>query len=313
MRILVTGASGFIGSNIALELDRLGHEVVVICTKGEQELGGFSGKIIWEKFYDVDWDLEIGRIDVLFHEAAITGMLSPAGKVYDDREEFMFVNCDASIKLFEEAISRGCKKIIYGSSCSVYGHSQPPFVEGKSEAPNSFYGESKFKLDRRAMELASENPEVRIVGLRYSNVFGPRENHKGKSANIIYQFAQQMREGRPRAFRDGTQRRDEIYIKDVIKANMLSLHAEKSCVVNCGRGKAVTFNEILKELNRVTGLDRETEFIDNPYGEFFQDYTECDMTLAKKMIGFEAEWDLKSALEDYDGSGWLLKDPILVQ
>jgi ADP-L-glycero-D-manno-heptose 6-epimerase len=308
MRCLVTGASGFVGSNLALELDNQGNDVIAVGARGEQQLDGFSGTLIAMPFYQLDWK-KIGKVDALFHQAAITGMVSPKGEVYKDKEEFIFVNADSSIKLFEEAIKRGCKKIVYASSTAVYGDTPSPYVEGKNEVPNSFYGESKLLLDEKAMELAEKNPDVKIVGLRYCNIYGPRENHKGKSANVVYQFAQQILKGNPRAFKHGEQRRDEIYIKDVVRANFCALDAKKSCVVNCGTGKPISFNEMIKSLNKVMGFNREIEYINNPF-PFFQNYTECDMTKANEMIGFVPEWDFHSGIEDYHKSGWLTKKPV---
>jgi ADP-L-glycero-D-manno-heptose 6-epimerase len=309
MRYLVTGATGFVGSNIALELASQGHEVIAVGSRNEQALRSFSGKLIKKKFYDLSQE-ELGKVDGIFHQAAITGMLSPAGKVYNDKSEFFRVNTKESLKLFKKAIKNGCKRIIYASSCSVYGHSKAPFIEGQSENPNSYYGESKLELDKRALDLANENPDVTIVGLRYSNVFGPRENHKGKSANIIYQIAQQMLTGNPKLFKNGEQLRDEIYIKDVVRANLLALKAKESCVVNCGSGIPTNFNKMVEILNKVMRQNKKTEYIDNPYKEFFQDHTECDMSLAKEKLGFVPKWSFENAMQDYFKEGWLQKPPI---
>jgi ADP-L-glycero-D-manno-heptose 6-epimerase len=159
------------------------------------------------------------------------------------------------------------------------------------------------------MKLAQQFPQVKIVGLRYCNIYGPRENHKGKSANMIYQLAQQMKKGNPRLFEFGEQKRDQIYVEDIVRANIAALDAKKSCVVNCGTGKAVNFNEIIKVLNDVTGLNRKIEYIANPY-PFFQNHTECDMILAREMLGFEAKIGIEEGIKKYFDSGWLTKDPL---
>ena len=109
-------------------------------------------------------------------------------------------------------------------------------------------------------------------------------------------------------FKHGEQKRDEIYINDIIRANLFALNARQNCVVNCGTFKAVSFNEIIEILNKVMKLNRKIDYIDNPY-PFFQDYTKCDMSKCKKLIGFKAEYNLKSGIEDYYKSGWLTKEP----
>jgi len=309
MRCLVTGATGFVGSNIALTLDLLRHDVVGVGCSGEQVLDDFSGEIIKKSFYDLDWDA-IGKVDVLFHQAAMVGMLRRDGSVFSVRDEFIDINTTKTIELFRKAISKGCKRIVYASTTAVYGDSKEIFVEGKNENPNSPYGESRVILEGKVKELNEEFPDVVFVGLRYCNVYGPRENHKGKSANVVYQFAQQMLIGNPKLFKFGEQVRDEIYIKDVVRANLLASEAKESCVVNCGSGAKTSFNRMIEVLNQtMMGLNREIEYIDNPF-PFFQEFTHCDMTKAKEMIGFESEYSIEKGIQDYYDSGWLVRGPI---
>ncbi|MCH7568126.1 MAG: NAD-dependent epimerase/dehydratase family protein [Nanoarchaeota archaeon] len=302
MRALVTGATGFIGSNLAKELDKKGWEVIALGKDNEQPLNNFSGKLIKKPFHEIDWN-EIGNIDILFHQAAIVNT------VFNDEKEMFFVNVETAIKLFKRAIIHDCNKIIYASSTAVYGNTPSPFVEGKSEEPLNIYGKSKLLLDRMAMKLAEKNPDIKIVGLRYCNVFGPGENHKGKMANMVYQLAQQILYDKPEVFKYGEQKRDEIYVKDVVKANLCALNAKESCVVNCGTGKPVSFNEIIAILNEILGKNKETIYIDNPY-PFFQTHTECDMKKAKETIGFVPEYSFEEGVKDYYKTGWLTKPPI---
>jgi ADP-L-glycero-D-manno-heptose 6-epimerase len=300
MRALVTGGTGFIGSNIALELVKEGYDVVITGNESEQKLPDFKGKILQPSFIGIDWE-EIGQIDVLFHEAAINDTQ------FQDRKEIFRVNVESSKKLFEYAIEHGCKHIVFATSTATYGNEPAPYVEGKTkQLPLNPYAESKVEMEKIAMDLAKKNPQVIFVGLRYCNVYGPRENHKGKRATMIYQLAQQMIKGDPEIFKDGEQKRDYIYVKDVVRANILAAKVKESCIVNCGSGKATNFNNIIKELNKVLGLDRKPRYIDNPYGSNYQNYTECDMTLAKKKIGFASEYSFEKGLKDYFDSGFLV-------
>ena len=160
------------------------------------------------------------------------------------------------------------------------------------------------------MELAKEHPDVKIVGLRYCNVYGPRENHKGHMANMTYRLAQQMLIGRPRIFKDGEQKRDQIYVKDLFRANLNAIQAKQSCVVNCGTGKPISFNEMISVLNKVLEMNKEPEYIDNPNPEYYQTHIECNMNKAKKMIGFIPKFSCRERVEDYYKRGWLTKPTI---
>src|SRR5258708_37049858 len=110
---------------------------------------------------------------------------------------------------------------------------------------------------------------------------------------MIYQLAQQMKKGNPRLFRGGEQKREHIYVKDVVKANMCAMNAKEGCIVNCGYGKAVSFNDLVKIFNSVMGLNRAPEYFENPLGNRYQSYTECDMSLAKEKLGFAPEYDIE--------------------
>jgi len=207
-----------------------GDDVIVTARKKEQKTNAktISSKIKWKK---------IKSIDALFHQAAITNTL------IHDHEKMCKFNLEYSKKLFENAVKKGCKKIVYASSTAVYGDVQPPYQEAGPFNPLNAYGRSKLMLDWFAMDLAKKH-DVTIVGLRYCNVYGPGESHKGKMASMVYQLAQQKKQGLYKLFKWGDQKRDYIYVKDVVRANELAMNAEESCVVNCGYGSYTTFNEI---------------------------------------------------------------------
>lgn len=298
MRILVTGGTGFVGSNLALKLLELGHEVLITGNDAEQKLPGFRGKYLQPGLIGIDWDA-IGNLDAVFHEAAINDTTSL------DEREMMRANVDASLALFEYAVAHGCKRIVYASSTAVYGGTPAPYVEDKGLEPLNPYGRSKKILDEKVMAFAAAHPEMTVVGLRYCNVYGPRESHKGVRASMIYQLAKQMTKGNPRIFKNGEQKRDYIYVKDVVQANLLALDAKESCVVNCGAGEATSFNDVIAILNRTMGLNRTPEYIDNPYADRYQNFTQCDMTQAKEKIGFVPQYGVREGIADYYRSGFL--------
>jgi len=301
MKALVTGGTGFIGSNIVIELINQGYDVIITGNESEQKIPNFKGKILHPSFIGIDWDT-IGKIDVLFHHAAINDTQ------FMDRTEMFRANVESSKKLFEYVIKNGCKHIVFATSTATYGNEPAPYIEGKTKQIHlNPYSESKIEMEKIAMDLAKNHPEVKIVGLRYCNVYGPRENHKGKRSTMIYQLAQQMLHSNPKIFKYGEQKRDYAYIKDVVTANLLAAKAKQSCIVNCGSGKTTTFNDIIKELNKVMGLNRKPEYIDNPYGTNYQNHTECDMKLAKELIGFTPEYSFEKGLQDYYDSGFLIE------
>ncbi len=299
MKIIITGGTGFVGSNLTLDLIKKGHTVFITGREAAEELQSPLITYLGPDFINLSWE-KIGPIDVVFHEAACndTTLL--------DKEEMFKVNFDWSRQLFKEAQNAGVKKIIYASSTAVYGNTPPPFKESGPFKPLNPYAESKKLLDEFAEKFIKEHPEMIVVGLRYCNVYGPGEGKKGKRSTLIYQLARIMQKENPKIFKDGEQKRDYIYIKDVVRANLLSMNATESGIYNCGFGQAVSFNDLIKILNEVLGLNRKPEYIDNPYIDRYQSFTECDMSLASEKLGFIPEFDIKKGIRDYFESGFLI-------
>jgi ADP-L-glycero-D-manno-heptose 6-epimerase len=144
--------------------------------------------------------------------------------------------------------------------------------------------------------------KMHIVGLRYFNVFGPREAFKGRPASMIYHLARQMKDGkRPRIFKMGEQKRDHIYVKDVVNATIMAASdSAKSGVYNVGTGIGTSFNELVRVLNEVLGTDLMPEYFDNPYDdETYQSDTQADMSNAFEGLGFKAEYSIKDGVSEY--------------
>lgn len=295
MKALVTGGAGFIGSNIAMELDKE-HEVTVLdnfSNATEKNLEGFKGDKIKGSISGFKWQKL--DVDVVFHEAAISDT-----RVMDENL-MMQTNVEAFRKMLEWA-SQNKVKVIYASSAAVYGNSPAPHRVSQPLTPLNIYGKSKVEMDKVATEYFNK---MHVIGLRYFNVFGPREAHKDKFASMIYQLAQQMKSGKkPRIFTDGEQKRDHIYVKDVLQANFKAINAKKSGIANVGIGKPTTYNEIVRILNDVLDTNLETEYFECPY-DFFQKHTEADLTEAKELFDYTPEWSVEAGVKDYYKSGWL--------
>lgn len=293
-RCLVTGGTGFIGYNLTLELLKQGYDVLITGREGEN-YAGVKHLLAGYDLFSLDWE-RIGNIEILFHQAAIVDT------TFLDQKEMIRVNCEGSKDLFEKAVRAGCRHIVYASSTATYGNEPAPYREGVTKQnPLNPYGVSKKMLDDYALQFSANHPDITVVGLRYCNVYGPHDAHKGKMRCYLTQMAEQMRKGNPRLFRDGEQKRDYIYIKDLIRANILSSQSKESCIVNCGSGKAVSFNRLVELLNKTLGLNRIPEYIDNPYEKSYQSYTECDMTLAAQKIGFVPAYSVEEGIKDLYG------------
>ena len=298
MRYLVTGGAGFIGSNLAFTLcDERKADVVVLddFSSGHfKNLIGFKGDVFAEDILDGSWFDKVGKVDAIFHEAAITDTT-----VHDQRK-MMSVNVEGFRNVLRFALEKGVKRLVYASSAGVYGNGACPMKEDQRLTPENVYGFSKAMMDNVAEEFAASYPEVTLVGLRYFNVYGPREYYKGNAASMIYQLYMQMKAGkRPRIFKFGEQMRDFVYVKDIVRANLNALEAVKSCVVNAATGAPENFNRVVDCLNKAMGSDLAPEYFDNPYG-FYQLKTQADLRRAKSYLNYRHEWDLESGIADYE-------------
>lgn len=301
MRILVTGGAGFIGSNLVKRLAGDGHDTVAVddFSSGDwRDLIAYAGDVrtieVSENFADLK---RVGKCDVIFHEASITDT------TVHDQNLMMRRNVEGFRNVLDLA-ERWESQVVWASSAATYGRLPPPHAESVAPAPLNVYGYSKLAMERLAAMYAARLSHP-IVGLRYFNVYGPGEAHKGKFASMICQLARVMRDGgRPRIFTDGEQRRDFVYIDDVVDANLLALQADAGGVFNVGSGRAGSFNEVVTGLNRVLGSDLPPEYIENPY-DFFQTWTEADLTLSRDKLRYEPKYDLEKGLDAYLASGAL--------
>ena len=301
MRILVTGGAGFIGSNLVRELQNKFPQADIVVvdnfTSGDfKNLIDFKGEFITGDISDRGfWDYLASSysFDVVFHQAAITDT------TVLDQELMTKVNTLGFKYLLDVALERWHAKVVYASSAAVYGNCPAPMREDGCLKPENVYGFSKLMMDRLAERYLKRFPEARIVGLRYFNVYGPGEAHKGKFASMVYQLAVKMMRGeRPRLFKWGEQKRDFVYVKDVVKANLLAMEKDVSGVFNVGYGKGRSFNELVAILNKVLGTNYDIEYFDNPY-DFYQNYTEADLTKSSTILGYKPEWSLERGVEDY--------------
>ena len=299
--IVVTGGAGFIGSNLVRGLNRRGYTDILVVddlTEGDKFVNLVKGQISdymhKDEFRRRVAQGELGKVEAVLHQGACSDTTERNGRYMLDN------NYRVTLELFEYCQVNKIP-MLYASSAAVYG-AGPVYAEDiQYESPLNVYGYSKFLFDqvlrRRLASLTAP-----VVGLRYFNVYGPQEQHKGRMASVAFHNMNQFKaEGHVRLFGgwdgygDGGQSRDFIFVDDVVDVNLFFLdHTEKSGVFNCGTGRAQPFNDVartvvntmrthggLPELtleNLVSqGLLRYIPFPDDLKGRY-QSHTQADLT-----------------------------------
>lgn len=292
MHVVVTGANGFLGGRLVGRLVADGHRVVAV-GRGVVAAGC---EIVDRRFDGCDWS-RIGAADVLFHFAAINDTS------IRDEDEVGRVNVEAPLRCFERAIEAGCRSIVYASSMHVYGRVPPPMtVAGSTPCPVSAYGRSKLRLERDTAALC-ERRSVGCVGLRFANVYGPGEAHKGRMASQVLQIAKQMRSGDPEVYAPGTQVRDFLHVDDAAdataRAAVLAVAGETR-ILNCGSGSGTSFNELVALLNAALGTSRSPRYVPEPPGYMGAVVLDIAETLA--LLSWRPR-SLRTGIADYVASG----------
>ncbi len=251
MRVVVTGAAGFIGSNLVLGLNKLGIDDVIAVDdltdgpKFRNLLGAqISDYFDKSEFYARFARAEFGKVHAILHQGACSNTMEHDGR-------FMLANNYRCSKDLLGAAQAQGTRLLYASSAATYGGSASFREEPEFEQPLNVYGYSKLLFDnivRRMLPMAT----AQVVGFRYFNVYGPREQHKGRMASVAFHHFQQLREtGKVRLFGDhggygpGQQSRDFVFVDDVVAVNLWFLqHPDRSGIFNLGSGRAQPFNDV---------------------------------------------------------------------
>src|SRR6266702_3488491 len=226
-KFVITGGAGFIGSNLTLALQEKfpdAHLTVIddFRSGNFKNLAGYRGDFIARNLATLDWREQFGneKFDAIFHLASITDTTN------HDQFEQVHENVESFRRILNFA--RPTKtRIIYASSASTYGAATKASMESNGAAPANIYSFSKAIMDNIAAREANDSPEWIIIGLRYFNVYGPREAHKGVPASMVYHLSRQMKAGqRPRIFKHGEQKRDFVYVNDAVGGSIRALDAQ---------------------------------------------------------------------------------------
>jgi ADP-L-glycero-D-manno-heptose 6-epimerase len=296
---IITGGAGFIGSNLTLALQEKFPEarltVIDDFRSGDfKNLAGYRGDFVAQNLATLNWREQFAdqKFDAIFHLASITDTTNhdQFEQVHDNVESFRrILNFARSTKT----------RVIYASSAATYGAATEASMESNGAAPANVYAFSKVIMDNIANRAAAESPDWIVVGLRYFNVYGPREAHKGVPASMVYHLSRQMKAGqRPRIFKHGEQKRDFVYVKDVVEGSIRALDAQASGIYNLGSGQARSFNELVDVLNKCLGTNFQPDYIDNPHAHY-QNFTQADLTNARSALGYKPQFPLQEGVRDY--------------
>jgi len=258
-RVVVTGAAGFIGSNIVQGLNARGIDDIIAVddlTQGDKFRNLADLKVAdyvdLDMFYDLFAEGFFGKVEAVFHEGACSDTMETDGKYMMDN------NYTLSCGLFNACQERG-SRLLYASSAAVYGGSETFRESPEFERPLNVYGYSKLLFDQRMRrELGPDFKRAKgarsrqVAGFRYFNVYGPREQHKGRMASVAFhQFNQFRSDGKVKLFgkyggyAPGEQDRDFVFVDDVVAVNLWFFdHADKSGIFNLGTGRAQPFNDV---------------------------------------------------------------------
>ena len=308
--IVVTGGAGFIGSNLIKALNDTGINDILVVDhlKNSAKMENLRGLQFADYQDKVRFLLRIeqggagiGPIAAIFHIGACSDTMEVDGSYMLEN------NYEYSKILLNHCLTKGIP-FQYASSASVYGKGENGFHEKSvCEYPLNIYAYSKYLFDNYVRHLKPQTGS-QVVGLRYFNVFGPQENHKGQMASIVFKlYSQLQKDGVARLFAgmdgygDGEQRRDVIYVKDVVRLHLFfwenpHIHG----VFNCGTGKANTFNAVARSIIARLGRGR-IEYASFPaaLAGKYQSFTEADLTRLRSVGWGEEFMSLTSAISEY--------------
>ena len=256
---------------------------------------GFKGEIIVGNINDKSLLKRLEEeycFNYIFHQAAISDT------TVEEQDTMLQTNVSAFEDLLKIAIKHNAK-MIYASSASTYGNGDK--FEIGYEMPNNIYGFSKNMMDNITLKHIKNNQEISIIGLRYFNVYGPKEFFKGKTASMILQFGHQILKGQtPKLFvRSDSILRDFVYVEDIIQANVQACTANKSGVYNVGTGNARSFEDVVNILQKELEIDNGKDYIDNPYVGKYQFYTQANIQTTTDDLDFRPQYNLEDGIKNY--------------
>lgn len=300
MKCLVTGGAGFIGSNLTQALVGRGEDVSVfdnLSTGFSENLADVESQITF-----VEGDLRdrdalraaFDGVEVVFHQGAIPSV----PRSVEDPVTSFEVNAMGTLNVMLAARDAGVRRVVYAASSSAYGDTEVlPKHEGMPQNPLSPYAADKVHGENLC-KVFSANMGLECVGLRYFNVFGPRQRPEGGYAAVIPRFVDAILSGgRPVIYGDGGQSRDFTFIQNVIGANLLAATVPGAAghVVNIGNGSRTTLLELLNQICESLGVSVEPDHQPERAGDVR--HSQADISAARRVLGYEPTVDLAEGLK----------------
>ncbi len=306
-KIVVTGAAGFIGSNLVAELNRLGYTNIYAVDnlnhdRKEQHLKNLKFERYFDKKEFISTLPTLDGIELFIHLGACTDTT-----VFDEAY-FKENNVEYSKHIFGYCVKHNAR-MIYASSAATYGARESDFDDNSRDLkPLNPYGLSKYSFDEFVLDNTQK--PTQWVGLKFFNVYGPNEDHKGKMASMIAQGFQKIKQtGKMGLFKsykegytDGGQKRDFIYVKDIVDVIMFFVeNPSKSGIFNVGTGKARTFYDLGTSIFAALGIAPVIEFVEMPENirDKYQYFTQAD-TKKLRTAGYTKEFtELEDGIREY--------------
>lgn len=298
---LVTGAAGFIGSNLSEALLDRGYTVRGIDNFATGRPSNIDRLADTDDFTFRDADIRdeaamtnlVEGVDYVFHQAAVPSVPRSVEAPVTTTE----ANCTGTATVLDVARRTDVNTVVVASSSSIYGSSEElPKIESMTENPESPYALSKHFTEKLALQF-SDLYDIDTVALRYFNIFGPWQNPEGDYAAVIPKFIDLMLDGeRPVIYGDGKQSRDFTYINNAVQANVLAAEGNVTGeAFNVGTGGRVTVNELVETLNGLLDQELEPTYDDPRPGDVR--HSHADVSKARKLLGYEPKVGFEEGLE----------------
>lgn len=299
MRCIVTGGTGFIGSNLVEALLDRGDEVIVLdnFTTGLRANLPDNGRLSIVTGDVLDLELvksSMKGTDVVFHLAAEVGNIKSIENPMRDAQ----VNILGTLNILRAAVALGVKRVVYSSSSAIFGEPKYlPIDELHPTAPESLYAVSKLSAEKYCLAFA-QLYDINTVCLRYFNVYGPKQGYS-EYANVMPIFAERLLTGQsPIIYGDGEQTRDFVAVQDVVQTNLLAATKElRGEVFNIGTGKQTAINQLSQTMQSIAGTSLPIRYEPARQGEVRDSV--ADITKLRKLLGYEPQIELKEGIEKF--------------
>ncbi len=300
-KYMVTGGAGFIGSHLSRELVRQGHDVVILDNLSTGKIENIQDimekiRFVEGSITDLDTVMDCCQgVDCVFHQAALPSVPRSVKDPLTSDEH----NIGGTLRVFWGAHQCGVRRVVYAASSSIYGNTKElPKHEGMQPTPMSPYAVNK-RVSELYGAVFNNLYGLNTIGLRYFNVFGPRQDPNSQYAAVVPKFITLFLDGKaPVIHGDGLQSRDFTYIDNVVEANIAACNSQPEAggrSYNIALGGRITVKDLCLKIRDLVGSDIEPEHESDRPGDV--KHSQADVALARKYLGYQGEIDLDEGLK----------------